>query len=117
MLVGQFNSIYQKNGVDKSIFKKGYTEEQLRALEARIGKSTKTIESCGIRFTCDIADLKLDEFDFIYTMFDKYNANGVLPFPGSHSEQPAKIIEYFHIMSNLSAEREEFLANQNKVKK
>ena len=65
------------------------------------------IESCGLRIKAELKDFEYPYFDFIVTIFNRYDTNGTLPYPGALVDQPAKIIEIFNILEVLKAEQEE----------
>lgn len=72
------------------------------------------IVSMGLRFNTDLNQFIFSQFDYLYTLFDKYDQFGVLPYPGSHSEQPAIIMEIFTILNGLKIEEQK--RQQRKIK-
>lgn len=46
------------------------------------------------------------EFNFVMSLYDGFNRHGILPYNGSYSEQPAKIIDIFGILDQLRSEHE-----------
>lgn len=45
-------------------------------------------------------------FNYYISLYHPWSENGVLPYPGSTSEQPAKIMEVFSILDKLKYEHE-----------
>jgi hypothetical protein len=61
-----------------------------------------------MEFTKEFKDYpEYNHFNFVMMSNHVYNNAGVLPFPGSLSEQPAQIMEIFETLFALEAEREE----------
>ena len=69
-------------------------EEFIDVLQTR---TSKNIDNCK----------PLPEFDYIATLYGQYNKFGTLPFSGSLSDQPNKIIEYFNIIRAIQNEEEQ----------
>ena len=74
--------------------------------------SVPEVRSLDLIFKCDLGALEFPQFNYIYSLYAKYDQFGVLPFPGSHSEQPAKIIEIFDVISAVQAEEEKRLSKK-----
>lgn len=70
-------------------------------------KGSKELISCNLHFKGSIDDWNYEYFNLVLTLFQKYSKFGVLPFPGSHADQPAKIIEIFELLEQLDFERQE----------
>jgi hypothetical protein len=56
-----------------------------------------------------------DQFGYLLLLHDRYQ-NGLLPFPGSISEQPNHIIEIFNVLDGLKTDYQKEL-NKTKVEK
>lgn len=61
----------------------------------------------GITFTKSVHDFEFYQFDFVLQSFGLFKRNSVLPYPGSYSEQPNKIIECFNVLSAIQHEESE----------
>lgn len=75
-------------------------------------KGPAEIISCKLCIKGSLAKFEYPYFDYVSTLFYKYKENGMLPFPGSLSEQPAKIIEIFEVLSQLDFERQQKLVKE-----
>ena len=75
-------------------------------MERRQG-GPKELISCNLHFKGSLDQWEHPSFDYLLTLFNQYNKKGTLPFPGSHADQPSKIIEIFELMEQLDSEREE----------
>lgn len=64
--------------------------------------------------TCPCTFQNKTRFGHIWTLFDKYERHGVLPFGGSLANQPAQILEAFDVLRNLKSSYE---TKQSKGKK
>lgn len=113
-LVSHHNSIYNNFGVNNSIFRKGYTQEQIDALIQRIGDQATMYESCGLQFKVNAEEYKHDMYSFLANTFHSYDSHGILPFSGGLADQPAQIIEYFEILSQLKYEHQQRLHEEQK---
>jgi hypothetical protein len=51
-------------------------------------------------------NFKYPYFSYVLNLYSQYK-KGSLPFPGSVSEQPAKIIEIFNVLEQLELEQQE----------
>lgn len=60
--------------------------------------------------TC-VGNLTTPDFEHIMYLYDNYE-RGVLPFDGSPSDQPNKIVEIFNLIYSLTAEHKEKLRRQ-----
>jgi len=89
-------------------------------------KIRRNIESRRIGLGCEGGDRKIVELDrFIFTkcpgnlrspaafsfyqMYSSYRRNGTMPYPGSMSEQPAKVFDFFEVfgwLDNVADEKE-----------
>lgn len=72
----------------------------------KMGKTSKEVISLDVKFTCGIEHIYVEYFGYVVTLFDLYSKHGVLPYTGSLSEQPAKIIDIFNVLDQLYTERE-----------
>lgn len=72
-----------------------------------MGKTPIEIISLNVHFKKGVDSFNVDYFNFVIAAFDIYDKHGVLPYPGSLSEQPNKIIEIFNVLSSLKQERDQ----------
>lgn len=103
-LAGEFNYLIHGASIDPGIFKRGYSEDAIKQLRERI--TPKIIDTLNLRFTDPIENFKLPSFDYFYRTFIHYQKFGRLPYPGTFTEQPAKIIEIFETFTQLETERD-----------
>lgn len=101
-IVGNYNNAGHVDEEQK-LRDRGYSEQQVKY--AMKGKGASSFKSLDVVFHID-NKLKYPYFGYIYTLYNQYK-QGVLPFPGSMSEQPAKIIEIFDVLQQLELEQEE----------
>jgi len=97
--------------------KKGYTRE-VAEKTVRLENSCNKISETPIYvidnidfYTCP-CNFRNRKFNFLLTALAAYE-NGVLPYPGSLSEQPAKAMEALILLSNLKEEYK--IEQQNKA--
>ena len=83
-----------------------------QAMKSRKKADIPEVRSLNISFKTELTNLSFPEFNYIYGLYNKYDKFGVLPFEGCHSDQPAKIMEIFDILSAVHAEDEARLANK-----
>lgn len=99
--------------------------EKHESLSGQRLEDFKNRNGCGFRFSkeprreengyyfyscfCDHLD---PNFGYLMTLHQNYEQFGTLPYSGSLSEQPAKIIEVFQILSDLKLKRREELEKQ-----
>jgi len=93
-------------------------------LEARFRKQqgcgviTNTImcEIDGIGYKSCLCTFKTSHYSFYWTTYKSFK-QGVLPYPGSLSEQPAKIMEILSLMAHLETDWQQTQAEKTKKKK
>lgn len=107
LLAGHYNKLRRRDQIDPRLLEKGYSEEAIRQLQKRVGTSTDFIVSANLRLQGNLARFEYPYFNFVMALFDKYNRFGVLPYPGSMADQPAKILEIFDLLAQLQYEAEE----------
>lgn len=107
MLVGHYNRLLYKEEVDPRLLTRGFTKDQLAQMQASKGTSINEFISCNLHFKGNSTEWQYPHFDYVYTLFNRYQKHGLLPYPGSHADQPAKIIELFEIFENLDLERQQ----------
>jgi hypothetical protein len=108
-IVGHYNKLTLAKQVDPRLLARGYTEEQLKVLHSKMNVTASEFISLNLHFKGDADKWDYPYFNYIITLCDAYELNGVMPFEGAHVDQPAKIIEIFQILSQLKIER------QNKI--
>jgi hypothetical protein len=100
-LVANYNNAGQVDEA-KALKDRGYTEAQVKY--ALRGKGTSSFKSLDVVFH-DNTNIKYPLFGYAYTLYQQYK-QGNLPYPGSVTEQPAKILEIFDVISQLEFENE-----------
>jgi len=106
-LIGHYNSIKFKEEIDPRLLDKGYTPEVLEQIKQGMTSKATEIISLNLKLKGPFDRFKYPYFDYVLTLFEQYNSNGAMPYPGSHHEQPSKIIEIFGILNQLKYEAEE----------
>lgn len=106
-LVGHFHDLASgKPSKDSSLNNRGYSPEILEQINKEREKTFSPISSLGLRFTKPLHHFKSDILVYSLTLFENYE-RGVMPFPGSTSEQPAQVMEIFGVLQSLRLERQE----------
>lgn len=101
-IVGNYNNLGQDDE-EQALRDRGYSEDRIRyTLKDKQGNSFKSL---NVSFHVK-NKLKYPYFSYVITLFNQYK-NGVLPFNGCVSEQPAKIIEIFEVLQQLEYEHQE----------
>lgn len=107
-LVGHYNNLIYQERIDPRLLARGYTEDQIKQMKARRNsRNTMEIVSCNLHIKGDLERWEHPYFNYYLTLYDQFNKHGTMPYPGPVTEQPAKVIEVFHILENLSMERDE----------
>jgi hypothetical protein len=106
-----------KNEPEKKIDRSRYTEAQLKALEASV--KTKIVEHkiLNLKFTRDLIEFSKNVYNFEYlmTLYSSFKQHGTLPYQGSLSDQPNKIIEVFNVIGSVVTELQ--IQEQKKMEK
>lgn len=105
-LIGHYNRITLDKQVDPRLLTRGYSQEALEQMKLKMSKLPSEIISLDVHFKRGIDDISIGYFGYAITLFDLYHRHGVLPYQGSLSEQPAKIIEIFQVLDQLKTEHE-----------
>lgn len=88
---------------------RGYTREQLDEMHKAMKRGNRKVpevKSLNVEFKVDLKDLEFPNFGYYYSLYNKYDNHGVLPFPGAHNEQPAKIMDIFDVLSAIDLEEQ-----------
>ena len=104
ILIGHYLSFSVNNDIDPRLLKRGFTDEQIQQIREHMGENSAV--GLNLKFTRDLKEFVHPQFDFIYNMYDAWKTHNVLPFRGSYTEQPNKIIEHFSTLDGLSHESE-----------
>jgi len=101
-IIANYNQI-GKSDSEQKLIDRGFSPQQIAV--ALKDKSFNHIKSLNVTFT-EEKNWNLSEFGFYLSLHQAYQ-NGIAPFSGSASEQPAKIIEVFNVLDSLYAEAEQ----------
>lgn len=93
---------------DSALLGRGYTAEQLKAVKS---KKQAAVEMHGLRFTVPLINFKYERMHYVLILFENYE-RGILPYPGSVSEQPAQIMEILSLLKTLKQEFQTQLNNK-----
>lgn len=61
------------------------------------------VDFVGLRIKSDFSHVTYDNFDYVYDLYIGYK-NGILPFEGSHSEQPAQVMQILSLLESMTIE-------------
>lgn len=78
--------------------------------------SPKELISCNLHLKGNLDQWEEPYFDYLLTMYNQYNKHGHLPFEGSLTNQPAKIVEYFELFNQLDMERQDKIRKEEERK-
>ena len=67
----------------------------------------KELISCNLHFKSSVSQYDYPYFDYVISLFTKYDSHGLLAFPGSLADQPAKYIELMELLKSLDIERQQ----------
>jgi hypothetical protein len=84
---------------------RGYSPEVLAHATKKFEENFRPVVSCNLRFTKPFDHLKYPPMNYVLTLFENYE-RGLLPFPGSVTEQPAQIMEVFSVLASIKREVE-----------
>jgi hypothetical protein len=122
-LVGQYNRLVHKPQIDTQLLTRGYSEEALKQMQSKMSGGVKELISLDLHFKSGLDKFMHPLFNFFMSIHEMYS-KGAMPYPGSISDQPSKIIEIFHILDQLKTERDikhheeqERLAKRNQKRK
>lgn len=111
--MGHYNKLIYKDEIDPKLLARGYSEDQLKQMmESRKGSGPSEVISCNLHLTGRLDRWKYFHFNYVMTLFNSYDKSGVMPFPGTLSEQPAKIIEIFDLLEQLKHEHNEMIRRE-----
>lgn len=109
-LIGHLNRLYLSKSNKTQLAERGYTRAQLEELEKarRNFKKDKfgQIFSLNVKYRNCLEKCNLFGMEYFLLLHDSFDRHGTLPYPGSLSEQPAKIMEILDIISAVKNEEE-----------
>lgn len=71
------------------------------------------VRTLNVRLSGNLDRFKYDNFNYVVTLHNVFEKSGVLPFEGAFSQQPAKIVEIFNVLDQLSFEKREQIQKEN----
>lgn len=92
---------FQGENKTKHVDTSKYTPEQVAIMNAALGTVENKNKIFNLVFTNDLDSYTVYNFDYLITLYFAYNDHHNLPFPGSVSEQPNKIIEVFNLFKSV----------------
>lgn len=105
--IGHYLDLLSGSEADtKSLEDRGYTPEVLKLVKQQKADEFEGARALGLEFTIPLDNFRSDIMNYALTLFQNYE-RGLLPFPGSVSEQPAQIMEIFSVLTALKLEQEE----------
>ena len=106
-LCGNYLAILRDEKDHETLLKnRGYTEAQLQAVSGK--SSVLVFKNLGLKYTIPLTNFEYENLGLVLTYFDYYE-KGLLPFPGTVSEQPAQIIEIFSTIKTIRYEHQLYL--------
>lgn len=103
-IVGHYNTVHNGPTIDPRLLERFKNKpemiEQIKKQSASSGGTT----SLNIKFSRPLESFRYELFGYIITLYRKYSELGILPFPGSLSDQPAQIIEVFNTLESVELE-------------
>lgn len=116
-IVGNYARIIHKPKRAPDLKARGYSQAAIKDYEAKRATAIK-IRSLNLMFTGDLNSFEHPYFDYFMSLYSAYSSQGILPFPGALVDQPAKIIDIFHVLDQLKYEQEERqMKEQNRLAK
>jgi len=114
LLVGNFNRVQGRDHAAE-LKARGFSKAQIAIALKEASKVNRSQRYLDLNFE---EDFKPDysAFSFIMGLYHPWSKYGVLPFPGSTSEQPSKIMEMFSILDKLVYEQEKADAEEQRRK-
>ena len=106
-MIARYHSASSEDTIDNRLLHRGFSEAQLQALIQQVQKENRSTvtASLNVSIAGDLNRFEYPEFDFVVNLYHIYEKTGSLPYPGSITEQPAKILELFSILDQLNLER------------
>ena len=105
LVTAQYLSFTNDNGIDPRLFERGYTDEQIKLMRQSMGDNS--VIGGRFKFKNDLKEYRHPDFNFLYSIYDAWHTHHALPFRGSYSEQPNKVIDHFHTLDMLRFETEQ----------
>jgi hypothetical protein len=105
-IVGHYHTLasgYSDNS--NELEARGYSPEAIAQVKRLKDGGFEGLKTVGLYFKRPPYNFTSDILHYALTLFENYE-RGVLPFPGSLSEQPAQILEIFSVLRALRNERE-----------
>lgn len=103
LLIGNYQNI-SGDDREQKLRERGYSEGQIKVALADNPAESKTVTSLNVRFNTNQA-IKYPYFSYVFTLYLRYR-DGILPYEGPLTDQPAKIIDMFNILEQLQHETE-----------
>lgn len=99
-----YNIISGTKEEDISLLKaRGFSEEQIRSALNQKLNTTNITEINNIRFLVPTTRFKYSLIGYLLILLENYE-RGILPYPGSVSEQPAQVMEMITLLSSIKSE-------------
>lgn len=104
-LIGHYNQVGDKS-LENQLRAKNYTDEAIKKIKEKFQNTDATlVKSLNVEFRTN-QEFNFDGFGYYYGLYRQYKENGVLPFDGCHTDQPAKIMDIFDTFERLQYEKE-----------
>lgn len=106
-IVGHYTRLAsEKADFDPNINTRGYSPEALAEAKKQTLKYFQPIQTLNLKFKKQLDDFEFEPLNYTLTLFENYE-RGLLPYPGSVSEQPAQLMEIFGVLQSLRQERQQ----------
>lgn len=104
-LIGHYNQVGDKS-LENQLRAKNYTEDAIKRIKAKFQNTEAVlVRSLDVEFKTN-EQFNFDGFGYYYGLYRQFKENGVLPFEGCLTEQPAKIMDIFDTFERLQYEKE-----------
>ena len=120
LIVGHYNRLANredKNSVWDSYRERGVTEEQIAILKKQVADQAgrdvdREFRSMGYQFTTDLDKFEYPLMNYILTVYEHWE-KGSMPFSGTISDQPNKVVEIMNLLNGLKQEQEDKAHKKN----
>ncbi len=104
-LIGHYNQVGDKS-LENQLRAKNYTEEAIKTITEKFRNvDAVTVNSLNVQFKTNQV-FTFDGFGYYYGLYRQFKENGVMPYEGCLTDQPAKIMEIFETFEQLQYEQE-----------
>jgi hypothetical protein len=85
----------------QELLDRGYTEAQIKSAQAN--KYVPEVKINGLKFTAPLTNFRYPIMGYVLYLHQNYE-KGLLPYPGSVSEQPGQIMDILALLQSIKSE-------------